>query len=311
MTGPRRSALTAVAVLAGAAAVVGGWTLAAPPDSTPPVPAAATASHALPQVTERLFRWTEVDYRSTEAQRRYAVACMARHGFRYEPPAPPLPGTGGDQRPQPFGQESAAPPAETPPPAEKPPAPGSAETGKAYGLALFGDQKKRVTAKGTRGMKVSRPGDGCLAEGETRVLGDGRMRWLQVRIMLFEAQEQARADLEKDPEFRALNGRWRACMDEAGFTGRTDPARLLGALRTEAARHADGSLTADLRCKESTGYLPTAYARLAALQQRWLDGHPDVDRDWKALLRRQDEATRTVPVPKAQGLSGGSGSDGS
>ncbi|WP_328944910.1 hypothetical protein OG259_28900 [Streptomyces sp. NBC_00250] len=298
MTGPGRSALALAVILGGGAAAVGGCALVAPPDAAR-VPAAATAPHALPPVTERLFSWTDVDYRSTEAQRRYAVACMAEHGFRYAPPAPPQPGTGTDQRPQPFGQESAAPSAETPPPAEKPPVPGGPETTKAYGLALFGDEKKRVSAKGSGRMKVSRPGNGCLAEAETKVLGDGRMRWLQVRIMLFEAQEQARTHLEKDPEFRALNGRWRACMNGAGFRDATDPARLLASLRTVGARRTDASLAADLRCKESTGYLPTAYARLAAVQQRWLDARPDVDRDWKTLLRRQDEATRTIPVPKA------------
>ncbi|MCX4980611.1 hypothetical protein [Streptomyces sp. NBC_00572] len=301
MPGPRRhrrTALALTAVLVGGAAVVGARALIAPPDAAR-VPTAATAPHALPPVTERLFSWTDVDYRSAEAQRRYAVACMAEHGFRYAPPAPPQPGMSTDQRPQPFGQESAAPSAETPPPAAKPPVPGSPETTKAYGLALFGDEKKRVSAKGSGRMKVSRPGNGCLAEAETKVLGDGRMRWLQVRIMLFEAQEEARGNLEKDPEFRALNGRWRACMNEAGFRDVTDPARLLASLRTADARRADASLAADLRCKESTGYLPTAYARLAVAQQRWLDRHPDVDRDGTALLRRQDEATRTIPVPKA------------
>ncbi|MFJ7209414.1 hypothetical protein ACIQWR_38505 [Streptomyces sp. NPDC098789] len=91
-----------------------------------------------------------------------------------------------------------------------------------------------MTAKGSR-MSVSRPGDGCLAEAETRLLGDGRMRWLQVRIMLFEGQEQARQDVEKNAAFRAATTRWRQCMEQAGFP-QQDPVKLLGTLRTDEAR---------------------------------------------------------------------------
>ncbi|MEV7418465.1 hypothetical protein [Streptomyces sp. NPDC089919] len=301
---PRRTALSLAALLAGAAAVIGGWTLAAPSDARPPAAAAsgapqraaaAAATPAVLPVTERLFAWTEVDYRSADAQRRYAIACMARQGYRYAPAATPRPGTGADQRPEPFGRESATAPDAAAPPAEQPPVPGSPETTKAYGRALFGDPADRVTAKGLR-MSVSRPGHGCLAEAENTVLGDGRMRWLQVRILLFEGQEQSRDDLEKDPAFQALNGRWRACMEQAGFGGKSDPVRLLTAsARTAQARATDPALAADLRCKGSTGYLATAYARLSAAQQRWLDGHPDVARDWAALMSRQDAATRPRP----------------
>lgn len=294
----RRALLALTAVLAGGAAVVGGTMLTSSPEAAPAPSDGTLASaealerlHRLPPVTDRVFAWTDVHYRGAEAQRRYAIDCMARQGFRYSPPATPAAGSGEDedQRPRPFGRETApstARPTEAPP-AERPPKPGSPEASPAYAKALFGDEAKRVTAVGAKGMKVTRPGNGCLADAEKRVLGDGRMRWLQVRIMLFEAQEQARADVEKDPAFRNATGRWRQCMERAGFPGQRDP---LGLPRVPS----DAVLKADLRCKSETGYLTTAYTRLAAVQQRWLDANPAVTKDWTALLARQDKTSREV-----------------
>ncbi|MCZ0989337.1 hypothetical protein O1M54_33465 [Streptomyces diastatochromogenes] len=221
---------------------------------------------------------------------------MARSGYHYAPATVEKSSDDADQLPQTFGLESAPPrhataPA-TPPVSEAPPKKGSPESTAAYAKALFGDESKRVTAKGVR-MRVSRPGNGCLADAEKRLLGDGRMRWLQVRIMLFEAQDQSRRDVEKDTAFRVATRRWRQCMKQTGFTAE-DPVRLLGSLRTEQARLASPAVPADLRCKAETGYLTTAYTRLAAVQQRWLDKHPDVARDFTSLLARQQKAAREV-----------------
>ncbi|GAA2804011.1 hypothetical protein [Streptomyces showdoensis] len=293
----RRVLLALTAVLAGGAAVAGGTMLTsaseaapAPSDGTLASAEALERLHRLPPVTDRVFAWTDAHYRGAEAQRRYAIDCMARQGFRYAPPATPAASDEDeDQRPRPFGLEtapSAAPPAQAPP-GEKPPKPGSPEASPAFAKALFGDQGKRVTAVGAKGMKVSRPGNGCLADAEKRVLGDGRMRWLQVRIMLFEAQEQARTDVEKDPAFRNATGRWQQCMERAGFPGLRDPLALPKA-------PSGAVLKADLRCKSETGYLTTAYTRLAAVQQRWLDANPAVVKDWTALLARQDTSSREV-----------------
>ncbi|WP_369146667.1 hypothetical protein [Streptomyces sp. R44] len=230
--------------------------------------------HRLPPVTGMLFT---PQLRATQAQQKIAIACMNGRGYRYAP-VPPSRGT--DERPQPFGPESTAPRAATPSVSpEAPPEPGSPESTAAYARALFGDEARRVTATGAR-LSVSRPGEGCLAEAETRLLGDGRMRWLQVRILLFEAQEQTRRDVEKDPAFRAATTRWRECMDRAKVKAE-DPVQV---------RQGSPVAATDLRCKAETGYLSTAYHRLAAVQQRWLDGHPDVGRDWKRLSARQDEA---------------------
>ncbi|MFI8765017.1 hypothetical protein ACIGN6_08860 [Streptomyces sp. NPDC053792] len=252
-------------------------------------PAELTALHRLPPVTGLLFT---PQRRATEAQQKVAIACMAERGYRYAPVPPP--GTSGaDERPQPFGLESTSPRRATPTaPSEAPPKPGSPESTDAYARALFGDEAKRVNAMGAR-LSVSRPGNGCLAEAETRLLGDGRMRWLQVRILLFEAQEQARKDVEKDSAFRTATTRWRECMDRAKVKAE-DPVRVQMSLRSDADRRSSPVAAADLRCKTETGYLATAYHRLAAVQQRWLDAHPDVGRDFEKLSARQDKAAGEV-----------------
>ncbi|MGW5424288.1 hypothetical protein [Streptomyces sp. NPDC003943] len=286
------AALVTVAGCSGAT----GTPPAAPAPKQAVAPAGLTALHGLPPVTDLLFT---PQLRSARAQQKVAIACMARRGYRYAP-APPAADPGADaseERPQPFGLESA-PPARTAatatptPPSEAPPRPGSPESTDAYARALFGRESARVTAKGLR-MSVSRPGEGCLAEAETRLLGDGRMRWLQVRIMLFEAQQQARGDVEKDAEFRAATTRWRECMDRNKVKAQ-DPVAVLNSLRSAEARRTSPVAAADLRCKAETGYLTTAYHRLAVAQQRWLDEHPTVGADWKKLSARQNKAADEV-----------------
>ncbi|MGA5192391.1 hypothetical protein [Streptomyces exfoliatus] len=69
-----------------------------------------------------------------------------------------------------------------------------------------------------------------------------------------------------------------------------DPVQVQLSLRPGADRRTSPVAAADLRCKAETGYLTTAYHRLAAVQQRWLDARPDIGRDWKKLSARQDEA---------------------
>ncbi len=53
-------------------------------------------------------------------------------------------------------------------------------------------------------------------------------------------------------------------------------------------------MAADVRCKRETGYLDTAYARLAVLQQNWLDAHADLVAEWLALRQRQYTEARQV-----------------
>ncbi|MCF3133667.1 hypothetical protein [Streptomyces olivochromogenes] len=296
MPGPRRAVLAPALVLAAVGAAVSGCAGTAAPEPARPQKALTQARltdlHQKPPVTRLLFT---PDTEGAEAQRKSAITCMAKHGYRYAPVAVQK-SDDADQLPQPFGLEAPvsrrAGAAASPPVTEKPPAKGSPESTAAYAKALFGDESKRVTAKGVR-MTVSRPGNGCLAEAETRLLGNGRMRWLQLRILLFEAQEQARKDVEKDAAFQTVTGRWRQCMKQAGFKAK-DPVGLLGSLNTDEARHSSPALPADLRCKTETGYLTTAYTRLAAVQQRWLDRHPDVQSDWTSLSARQKKAAGEV-----------------
>lgn len=51
---------------------------------------------------------------------------------------------------------------------------------------------------------------------------------------------------------------------------------------------------ADLRCKEDTDYLRTAYTRLHAVQTTWLDRHADLLARWNSLQLRQENAARQV-----------------
>jgi hypothetical protein len=49
-----------------------------------------------------------------------------------------------------------------------------------------------------------------------------------------------------------------------------------------------------VRCKSDTGYLRTAYTRLAVVQQAWLDAHPAALATWRSLMQRQDGVARDV-----------------
>ncbi|MFJ3904624.1 hypothetical protein [Streptomyces sp. NPDC090025] len=257
-----------------------------------------TALRASPPVTALLFTPAQ---RGTLAQQKLAVACMAARGFRYAPVPPPRTPDGAGQRadqradqlPRPFGLESAeAPKQPAAVPSETPPKPGSPESSDAYATALFGRESARVTAKGAR-LSVSRPGEGCLAEAEERLFGDGRMRRLQLRILLFEAQENARREVEKDPAFQAVTARWRQCMDAAKVRAK-DPVQVAGTLTSGKDPGTSPVAAADLRCKAETGYLTTAYQRLAAVQRDWLDRHPDVGADWRKLSARESKAVGEV-----------------
>ncbi|GAA1915951.1 hypothetical protein GCM10009837_46030 [Streptomyces durmitorensis] len=49
-----------------------------------------------------------------------------------------------------------------------------------------------------------------------------------------------------------------------------------------------------MTCKHATGYLERAYARLAVLQQRWLDANPQSAIEWRSLRQREAEAATKV-----------------
>jgi len=221
--------------------------------------------------------------RSTEE--RLTIACMASRGFRYEP-APDGAPAASTSRPMPFGLESLR----TPPEPDQPPA--EERQGTAFMRALHGDPNKRIRAKG-RYVQVSRPANGCLAEAEERLLGDDRLRWLEVRIHVADGEREAREQLEGDAVFREANERWRQCMHRRGFE-QNDPVSLLSGIPRGTVLRNHFAARADIRCKGDTDYLTTAYARLAVAQSTWLDQHAALLAEWRSLLAKQAQAAGAV-----------------
>jgi hypothetical protein len=237
----------------------------------------------------RLYSRPELNVPIKSARQKLAIACMAKLGFDYNPT--PLAETGDVQGPTPFGIESLdrSGPAET----GEPPVP--AGQGESYDRALFGDPSRRIVASGQR-ITISRPATGCLAEAEDRLLHGARLRSLQLRLQLYDAERDARELVEQDPEFRAANDRWRGCLRESGFDA-DDPVKLLATLPDLPAGAdilAQPAVRSDVQCKERTDYLATAYARLAVLQQGWIDAHASAVAEWNELQLRQLAAAREV-----------------
>lgn len=279
-------------MLAALAAVIAGLAVASAP--LPPVAAAPAVSSdrrsELPPIYALLDVRNEVDRRIAEAERVLITACMAEHGFQYSAADEPIDGDEVESGLRLFGLESPADLAEGQSPSEPP------GRGEDYHRALFGDPDKRIVATGAR-VAVSRPATGCLAEAEHGLLGDLRPRRMQLRMQLFDAERDTREQLDRDAEFQAANARWRACVNGTGVDA-PDPLTLLADLPGDADLRAHpavlADLLADLRCKAETGYLPTAYGRLTAIQQAWLDDHPEIAADWNSLRQRQYAAARRV-----------------
>ena len=264
------------------AAVVGLSAASAPVSQ---VVAAPATRHGMPPIYALLDVRNDLDRRIAEAKRLLVTACMAEQGFRYTDAGEHVADEEAGNGLRLFGFE-ALDDLEDRSPQE--PAP----QGEAYGRALFGDPDKRVVATGAR-VVVSRPATGCLAEAEYRLLGDLRLRRMQLRMQLFDAERDTGEQLHGDAEFRAANERWRACMKLNGFDA-PDPMRLLAVLPDNADPRSHPAVQTDLRCKAETGYLRAAYDRLAVIQQTWLDRHPEVATDWNAIRNRQAAAARQV-----------------
>lgn len=268
-----------------------------PAGADQPDRAALAALHQQPPIYPLVYAPDAVDPRIARAEERLTTACMAKHGFRYHSTSPAPAATAQDQDPAwegpaPFGLETLEPPASTGPTPDEPKVPSSQRT--RYARVLYGDPRQRVTVRGAR-VEVSRPANGCAAEAQRRLLGAGRVRWIQLRVLLYEAEQDARGQLDGDPEVRAANARWQQCMRDldAGYKW-ADPMELFHAMPADVDIHTSPATRADLRCKNQTGYLAVAYTRLAAAQQRLLDKDPSVVADWKSLLRRQEAAARIV-----------------
>ncbi|OLF12552.1 hypothetical protein [Actinophytocola xanthii] len=229
-------------------------------------------------------------------QRRIAVAndrlvteCMARAGLAYESATARAGGELAEPDPQqPFGPESI----EQLAPVTEPAPPQEVARNDDYLHALYGPPDRRVAVRGAR-LRVSGPAHGCVAEAAARLLGADRPRWMLLKVLLFEAAEDARHDVESDEELRAATRRWRACMGAAGFRAE-DPVELFDGLSATGDLREVPELRADVRCKRETGYLEVAYARLALAQQRRLDADPSVAADWLRLVNHQKNVANEV-----------------
>ncbi|MFF4590587.1 hypothetical protein [Streptomyces sp. NPDC001388] len=244
-----------------------------------------------PPIYALVYSWGPEKERIAIAKQRLITTCMARKGFTYRAAPVAEAGETDIPRPKPFGVETLESQGDVGDEAAESMPPERPES-KAFTRALFGDPDDKVSVKG-RFVDVAQPSTGCQAEAEKRLLGDGRGRWLTLRLRLGEGERESLQSLERDTAFRTVGARWQRCMAHAGFGART-PVDLLRALPAGTDARTHPAVRADLRCKAGTGYLQTAYARLAAAQQRWLDAHPDVLADRTALFLRQRSAADGV-----------------
>ncbi|HEY0640835.1 MAG TPA: hypothetical protein VGD67_24655 [Pseudonocardiaceae bacterium] len=263
-----------MALAVAGAGVAGLLTASAPPQE------AAAQARAVPPIHRLVYVITEADRRITEARHRLIAECVAAQGLAYTARAETVTGDQALAELRPFGLEhlegvtSTAVPPETPAADER------------LARALFGDPERRVVARGER-LEVSLPAEGCQAEAENRLLGpENRVRATEVRLRLYDGEREAREQVDDDAALRRATAAWRSCLAGLGFDA-PDPVRLLATLPPDADVRTHPATAADVRCKRRTGYLDVAYERLAARQQAWLDAHPGLADEWRALRHRQ------------------------
>jgi hypothetical protein len=276
---PKRRGRPIVVVLAVAlAALLAG--------SAPDVAVSGQAeTRIVPPIHRMMYLPDDRDRRIADAKDVLVAGCMAGQGLDYTPQVENVTGDGTLAALRPFGLESLENIAAEPLPPEP-------VRGERYALALFGDPDLRMVARGER-LEISWPATGCQADAEHRLLGDQRQRASELRLRFYDGERDAREQLDRDPVFVALNAGWRTCVNRLGIDA-PDPAELLSLLPADANLATDSAVRADLRCKQESGYLNTAYARLAFLQQHWLDAHGDLIGEWLALRQRQDTVALQV-----------------
>jgi hypothetical protein len=273
---PRR--LIAAVVTVVLAALVSG--------SAPQVTATGQAgTRVVPPMFRMMYLPGDQDRRITEARDALITGCMAAHGHVYSVQADDTTEDEALAALRPFGLESLENLTTGPAPAEP-------VHGEEYARVLFGDPGQRVQAHGER-LGMSLPANGCQADAEHRLLGDQRQRSLELRLRIYDGERDAREQLDHDPAFVAATERWSRCVKGFGVDART-PGDLLSALPADTDLATDPAVRADVRCKRETGYLDTAYTRLAVRQQNWLDAHADLVAEWLALRQRQHTAALQV-----------------
>ncbi|MEU4254486.1 hypothetical protein AB0F15_44565, partial [Amycolatopsis sp. NPDC026612] len=239
----------------------------------------------VPPINRMMYRPDDRDRRIADAKDVLVAGCMAGQGLDYTPQVEHVTGDEALAALRPFGLESLENIGAEP----LPPEPVRDER---YARALFGDPDRRMVAHGER-LEISWPATGCQADAEHRLLGDQRQRASELRLRLYDGERDAKEQLDRDRDFVAINVSWRKCMNRRGIDA-PDPADLLSALPADTNLATDPAARADLQCKQETGYLHTAYARLAFLQQQWLDAHGELIGEWLALRQRQDTVARQV-----------------
>jgi hypothetical protein len=235
-------------------------------------------ARVVPPMFRMLYLPDEQDRRITEARAVLIARCMAAHGHSYSAEVDDITEDEALAELRPFGLESLE-------NLTTEPLPPEASHDPEYARALFGDPGERVRARGER-LGMSLPANGCQADAEHRLLGDQRLRGLELRLRIYDGERDAREQLDRDDAFVAANERWRGCVARSGVDAGT-PGELVRALPGDTDLATDPAVAADVRCKRETGYLDTAYARLAVLQQDWLDAHADLVAEWQALRQRQ------------------------
>ncbi|GGS99882.1 hypothetical protein [Streptomyces chromofuscus] len=299
----RRKAGTALFLLAPVVlAATIGWSLqdddAAPQDER--TSSLAALRTALP-LHRLLNSSTETARQVHRAEQALIAGCMARQGFAYErvpDPAPAGSETAGTAKSY-FGIESVDSKASS---AEEGAAPGrqpvERNRGQAFDRALYGDPERRISAR-NKVIRVTRPATGCLAEAQTRLLGeDGRQRDLTLRLVLDQGERDAVERLADDAAFRAADTDWLTCMADAGIEA-SNPRDFAQDLPRDTDLADDPSVAADLTCKKRTRYLERAYGRLAAVQQDWLSRHEKDAAEWRSL--RTHEAGKADEVLRGAG----------
>ncbi|MEU4624815.1 hypothetical protein AB0G04_33190 [Actinoplanes sp. NPDC023801] len=241
-----------------------------------------------PPIYEATYHRGDVKYLVDQAKTKLISPCMARFGLSYrEPERADSPEDNAMLRP--FGVESTAERAPAVPAEPEVPVAG----GKAYGLALYGPPNRLVQARGEK-ITVTAPAVGCEADAERRLLGDKRVRQMELRILLFEAEERSLEAFDADRSFAPVRSAWRDCMRDAGFGKAADPATLHSELPASTNLATDPSVAADLACKARLDYLPRAYATMAAIQQRELARTPGALDEYNAIQQAQVTEARDV-----------------
>jgi hypothetical protein len=215
------------------------------------------------------FRMTAAGLRDTDrAQRALIQRCLRRFGFGYQLPAPSGQSVVvGDERRYGMADEEAA---------------------KARGYHVPDKQDNQsyqdpppdvsavIQGSGQRSHHgVPVPAGGCTGEARRRLAegtAEGQDEHLPDKLSLANF-----ARTRADSRVRDANGKWSACMRQAGYDY-PDPMKAIGdpAFQTPAASQREiGVAVADVRCKKATNFINVIASVETAYQQRAVQANAD------------------------------------